>query len=157
MTIKTLSDGSLFLYSEQDFVKVHLYGWHKSKAGYVVASKKVDGKWTVVYFHREILGLTKSNPEVVDHIDGNPLNNRRENLRIVTQSENLQNASKRSSSTSRYKGVSYYTRDSKWSAQIHHPTLGKLHLGYFDTELQAAEVYNKAARQIFNIAKLNEV
>lgn len=156
MTIKTLQDGSLFLYSEQDYVKVHLFGWHKTKSGYVAASRKVEGKWTLVYFHREIFNLKKNDGVIVDHIDGNPLNNRRDNLRLVTQSENLQNAAKRSNTSSSMKGVSFYKRDNKWSAQIHHKLFGKLHLGYFDTEIEAAQAYNRAAEIYFKVSKLNK-
>ena len=96
----------------------------------------------------------------VIHVDGNLHNNRRKNLRVVTQSQSIIRADKRDEETSsRYKGVSLSkTRKTRqWRAQI---TIdGKLrHLGYYDLEDNAAIAYNIAAESAFgNIAFLNDV
>jgi len=157
MGIKLLSLGNKLLYSDIDFVKVHLYGWYVNKAGYAVASKKVLGKWTLVYFHREIFNLSVGDKDIVDHLDGNKLNNQRDNLRLVSQSENMQNANKRVSGTSKYKGVAYNSRDSNWSAQFNHPVAGKVHLGYFDTELAATKACNTYVSIYFTKPLLNKI
>mgnify|MGYP005970530411 FL=1 len=79
----------------------------------------------------------------VDHIDHDRLNNRPENLRLVSQHENLKNVSKKALNTSGIVGVSYITRDRRWVAQI---CIDKknTNLGYFKTLEEAAAV-RKAA------------
>lgn len=106
--------------------------------------------------HRWLLNVT--DPAVqVDHKNGNPLDNRRENLRPATRAQNNMNARKRAGSTSsRYKGVSWYRPGSKWRAciQVDHKQVS---LGYYDDEISAAEAYNSAALSLFGeFARVNE-
>lgn len=94
----------------------------------------------------------------VDHINGNRLDNRKENLRLASQAQNSRNRGKFAIPTySRYKGVSYHKRDHVWQAEI--KVDGKaIYLGSFTTEREAALAYNIAARQYHgNYAKLNEI
>lgn len=89
---------------------------------------------------------------VVDHINGNPLDNRRANLRIVTQLENRRNAAKRPGLTSIYKGVSAKSpRSSRWRALIYVNNKAT-NLGFYETEEEAARAYDAAARDIFGAA-----
>lgn len=83
---------------------------------------------------------------VLDHIDGNPTNNRLENLRPATRAENNRNRTKRPGQTSRFKGVSWDRRTGKWFAQI---MLGKktFPLGFHDTEEAAYAAYCEAAER----------
>lgn len=80
-------------------------------------------------------------PESVDHIDGNPANNRIENLRPATRSQNSMNAKTRSDNSSGVKGVSWYKRLGKWQVYV---VANKRHVtvGYFDCrdEAEAASV-----------------
>lgn len=94
---------------------------------------------------------------VVDHINGNGLDNRRENLRISTQAQNLWNAKKHKDSSSIYKGVSKRRNDTNWSARI--MKNGKAqHIGMFTTETEAASAYNRVAKELFGeFAILNTV
>jgi hypothetical protein len=83
---------------------------------------------------------------IVDHINGDPLDNRRANLRVCTHAENLRNSHSRWGKTSRWKGVCWRKRSKKWVAQMSAgPAKGMLHLGYFDCELCAARAYRDAA------------
>ena len=79
------------------------------------------------------------NGMIVDHVDGNSINNRIENLRLATPSENNRNSKISSKNTSGVKGVYWYKRDKKWKAQImvDHKFI---HLGYYNTieEAEAA-------------------
>jgi len=85
--------------------------------------------------------------EQVDHIDHDPLNNRRENLRLATASENQHNQPKQANNTSGYKGVYFNKPAQKWLAQV--AVNGKrVHLGYFDTPEAAAAAYDTAAQTL---------
>ena len=84
-----------------------------------------------------------------DHINGDGLDNRRENLRICTTLKNCQNRQKqRQTSSSVFKGVSWYPNRKKWVAYIKVNGI-QLHLGYFTSEYNAAVCYNLAAKKYF--------
>lgn len=82
---------------------------------------------------------------VVDHIDNQPLNNRVENLQLISQREN--SSKDRTNGSSKYVGVSFHKAAQKWMARI--AINGKLkHLGYFTTELEALVAYQKALGKV---------
>jgi len=94
--------------------------------------------------------------QIIDHIDGNTLNNCKSNLRFCTTSQNAMNCKKSISVLSSvYKGVRFKKDSSKYTAQI--TFNGKLvHIGYFENEVDAAKAYNKAAIENFGeFARLN--
>lgn len=92
--------------------------------------------------HRLIMSAEKN--QIVDHINGNPLDNRKENLRLVTSTINNQNARKRKDGlTSRFKGVSWCKMSNKWKAQIQ-VNGKKMGLGSYAIEELAAAAYNNA-------------
>ena len=91
----------------------------------------------------------------VDHIDGDKMNNHYENLRWATHAENSRNRKSHINSSSVYKGVSIYKPLQKWTARIKFGEK-QTHLGYFETEREAAEAYNTAALEHYgDFAKLN--
>lgn len=91
-----------------------------------------------------------------DHIDGNGLNNQRNNLRACTFSQNNANTRSRNNTSSSYLGVSWSKREKKWRASIQKNGKTKS-LGYWDSEIKAAKVYNYEAIKLHGtFAKLNE-
>jgi hypothetical protein len=96
---------------------------------------------------------------LVDHEDGNGLNNQRHNLRDATQQENTRNRSKMVPPTSsQYKGVCWDKERNKWVAHIDIGEGRKRKLGRFTVERDAAVAYNKAAIEIFGeYALVNEI
>jgi len=101
--------------------------------------------------HREIM----SPPQelVVDHINGDGLDNRKENLRVCTHAENIRNQKLNRLNTTGYKGVC--VNREKWISRI--KVNGKLlYLGRYNTPEEAAQVYDEAARKYFGkFASLN--
>ena len=85
-------------------------------------------------------------PEFIDHIDGDPANNRIENLRPATASQNNLNRGKHKRNTSGYKGVTWVATVGRYSARI---AIGekRLFLGYFDDPKEAHQAYCESAKQ----------
>ena len=91
--------------------------------------------------------------KIVDHINGNTLDNRESNLRVCTHSDNCKNRKMHSNNKTGFKGVSL--KDGKYVAQIQFKGNHK-HLGLFDTAIEATIAYNEKAKTIFGqFARLN--
>lgn len=146
-----IANGRYIVYfSPQDFALVMKYDWGVTEKGNTLYAVRYE-KRSPVYMHREIL----KTDAIVDHADGNGLNNVRENLRIADKSKNAMNSCKRGGCSSKYKGV-YFRKDrNKWQAYIN--LEGKrTSLGCYDTEIEAAMAYNKSALQLHReFARLN--
>lgn len=93
-----------------------------------------------------IIGRSLTKAEEVDHIDRNPLNNRRSNLRIATHAENLRNRGKNRNNTSGYKGVTWDKGEGKWSASIT-VNYKRVHLGRYSNPEDAYAAYCKAVKE----------
>jgi len=96
--------------------------------------------------HRVVMNAPKGFD--VDHINGDPLDNRKENLRICTRSQNCQNKSVRADSKSGFKGVDQ--RATRFRAYIGDPNRKNRHinLGYYTTAEEAARAYDKKATEL---------
>jgi len=127
------------------------YRWSASvmrDSCYVVRCERFNGSKHSLFLHRAILqrvlGRKLLPSEIVDHKDGNPLNNRRDNLRLATKVDNQRNSRKPKNNTSGYKGV--YKHAGRWVAMIR-TNENKKHLGRFDTPEEAYEAYCEAAKK----------
>jgi len=85
---------------------------------------------------------------LIDHIDGNGFNNNISNLRLATDSENQRNRSKRSSASSKYKGVNYDKVRKKWKAEFRVDGVS-YHIGRFETEDAAKEAYDEVTKELY--------
>ena len=129
-------DKSIFQIDSKDYDLVNKYTWHVLH-GYVIS--KINGR--TIKLHRFLLS-PKSNEEI-DHKDRNPLNNCRNNLRIVSRSENYINRGLASNNTSGYIGVYKINGYDRYAAQINCD--GKrIYLGSFDTLDEAVNERRKA-------------
>ena len=118
---------------------VHHWRINKVREGFVYAVRQylIDGKKTRIYLHRVIAGAKPG--EVVDHINGNTIDNRRSNLRIVTRCENVQNHKPYATNTSGHTGVSWHKHGQKW--QVIMKGNGKrVFLGSFDDVEEAGRI-----------------
>jgi hypothetical protein len=104
-----------------------------------------DGKKTTMYLAREIMGLVAGDERQVDHINHDTLDNRKENLRVVTKRQNIYNRRKKSDGSAPYKGIS--NQHGKWRARITAYGVTK-DLGGFDTPEEARDVYRAAAKKL---------
>jgi hypothetical protein len=131
-------DGSIrahALVDDEDRDVVHGRSWHLAGKGYVRASSAGGG-----YLHRILLGLVPGDGLQGDHINGDPLDCRRSNLRVATRSQNMQNRrGAQRTSTSRFRGVSWDRAYQRWKAQASVDGQQRF-LGHFDDEAEAGAV-----------------
>lgn len=153
-----LTKGAIALVDDEDFEKVSKYKWCVNAQGYAVRGFQVNGAKYQIRMHRFILGDSCAGLEV-DHINGNRTDNRKANLRTATRRENACNVAKRplADGTSIFKGVRKAKGRKKWTARICYK--GKdLHLGQFNSEIEAAKAYNEAAKRLNGeYARLNTI
>jgi hypothetical protein len=142
-----LGEGEWTILDQQDYYKYSNFKWGISGSGrdfYAVRNAKTGvGKTPVVRLHREIMNAPKG--ILVDHKNNNGLDNRRDNLRLATSSENIHNRRKmRAKTSSRFVGVYFEKRRNRWVAQIS-PQGKRIYLGSFATEIEAARAHDSAA------------
>ena len=135
------------------YAYLNQWGWHLAKRktnfyAYRHISKKTRNILGITYvaMHDIIMGTVYESINI-DHENHNGLDNQEHNLRGCTRSQNIcnKNKSKNKVLSSVYKGV--HRAAGKWRARIH--LLGKdTHLGYFNTEIEAALAYNSKAKEL---------
>lgn len=141
-----LSKGRVAVIDEDDLEKVSFCSWNFERYARANVWLKDKKKYKVMYMHRIIANAPEGMD--VDHINGDKLDNRKENLRVCTRSENLHNIRTKTATRSGLRGAYREQNRGKgcrWFSQI--SVRGKVHhLGRFDTAEEAHEAYQKAHR-----------
>lgn len=142
---------------DQDYERVMAHRWHLRRHGRTWYAARYltrpDGRQSHQAMHRFVLGVTDPD-EVVDHINFNGLDNRRDNLRVVDRQQSACHRRKPCQNTTGFKGVSLH-HGKYVRAQIC-ANGENLHLGYFNTLEEAAAAYDEAARELHGeYAQLN--
>jgi len=157
-----LTQGKFAIVDPADYLRFARYKWRlcRTKGKNVLYAERSirlpNGRYSRILMHRQIMGLSKScvlhdirnttsDIRVIDHINGDGLDNRRANLRLATVAQNAWNSKKRNP-ISGYKGV-YFDRQKRfWRAAIV-CNRKRIHLGYFKNKITAAKAYDAAARK----------
>lgn len=143
-----LIKGKVALVVDDDYPHLSKFRWYSEKHGntfYAVrtTSPDVDMKRHIVRMHREILNFPKGME--IDHINGDGLDNRRVNIRVVSRRVNMQNW--HPPKTSKFPGIYWNKKCKKWRAKIE--LKGKRYdLGLFIREQEAAQAYKNACEWI---------
>lgn len=153
-----LTQGKVAFVDDEDYESVSENTWRADCVNgkwYAVRQKQVNRISKKIYMHRQIMNAPKGME--VDHIDGNGLDNRKDNMRVVTHNQNMKNKKVNSNNKWGYTGVHFSGRDRVFQAYIQN---GKHHvyLGKFDNPVSAAIAYNEAATKYFGeYARLNVI
>lgn len=148
-----LACGRIALLDESDLPSVIRFKWcavFRCSTWYVSRSYREDGRSKGEYLHRVIMAAPLG--MLVDHINGDGLDNRRKNLRLCDQSQNQGNQHRIRDG---FRGVTWHKASNKWRAQI---CIFKkfVHLGLFESREDAAIAYDLAAMKHFGeFAQLN--
>lgn len=124
-------------------------------AEYIEGTPRYRKEWLHRVIMERVLGRKLTQDEEVDHINGDTLDNRRANLRVVTRTQNNQNARRRKDNTSGYKGVVFNKLRGKWFAQIQinkkryrrdgFDSPGQAHMAYLEMANLYSGEYTRAA------------
>jgi hypothetical protein len=140
-----LTQGKFAIVDADDYDWLSQYKWYAVKdSGTFYAGRKSKGR--LLLMHREILQPPKD--AICDHINHNGLDNRRSNVRVCTRAQNQHNRKPQPAKSSKYKGVNWYRTSNKWQVGIRFNSK-RMHLGYFDDEMEAALAYDRRAAVLF--------
>ena len=140
-----ITKGMVAIVDDEDYEYLSKWKWYYS-CGYAKRKIWKNGIARSMSMHRDILKPTRELH--IDHINHNGLDNRKNNLRLCTQSQNMGNSIMRSDNTSGKRGVIWNKGRHKWMAQIN--CGGKhFYLGLFVNMEDACNVYDKKAEELF--------
>ena len=151
MKIITTKKGQQILVDDENFERLNRYNWHIHD-GYACWATTVNRKTVRYRMHRIVLGLDigREDSRLVDHVNRNKLDNRKENLRIVDRTLNNGNRNKFKSNKSGYKGVHYIGQDQRqrrWIATITHNSK-LITIGSYLTAEEAYKAYCDKAMEL---------
>jgi hypothetical protein len=156
-----LTQGKFAIVDDEDFAMLSVYKWHCMGDGWNVYAVRCPQRkeYTTrntrksIRMHRVILGYTGK--LVVDHINGDSLDNRKKNLRICSHRDNIINSGMRKNNTSGFKGVTWREKNHRWVVTIQTGER-QIEIGTFVDKIEAAIAYNDAAKKYHGeFARLN--
>ncbi|WP_148316784.1 HNH endonuclease [Achromobacter xylosoxidans] len=139
-----IAGGAVAVVDDQDFEMLSAFRWHLHNSGYPRCVLPVEQGLKKAYMHRMVMGGEVGDGRRVDHINGNPLDNRRANLRWCSMTENMRNRGATRANTSGFKGVTWDKQKRRWMAQIK-VDKRQCFLGYFDDPAVAHQAYREAS------------
>lgn len=160
-----LTQGKFAIVDDEDYKRLLKHKWYANKIGNtfyagrniiignIRSSRNPKRKTGAILTHHQIMQVLPN--ILIDHRNGNGLDNQKCNLRISTRTQNSQNQRKISKGTSKYKGVSWSKQKRKWRARIVYNSQ-EISLGLFNDEIEAARIYDAKAKELFGeFAKTN--
>ena len=137
--------GNKAIVDKDDYKWLSRWKW-KYQAGGVRRWASENGKQFNILMHREIMKCPAGME--IDHINRNPLDNRKHNLRITTRQGNCMNVGPMKNRSSKYKGVHWHKKKQRWIAKITKDRK-TIHIGTYLNEIYAAGKYDQKARELF--------
>lgn len=136
--------GRFAIVDNDDYERLNKYRWHAAPHHLTAYVRSRPKRRVTIFMHRLIMDAKIG--QSIDHINGNGLDNRKHNLRFCTARENCWNQhGKRKSTTSRFIGVHWATRERRWMAQIAQDGKSR-YVGSFHTEIAARLAYLRAKK-----------
>jgi len=144
--------GHVILVDDEDYEALSAFKWclNSGKNKYAIRRTTNAEGGHLQLMHRQIMGVGRfsDNGIYVDHINGNTLDNRKENLRLATNQQNAVNSRKPKNNTSGLKGVIFYPKQNRWRAFIKF-NYKQIHLGMFGTKEEAHAAYCAKAIELY--------
>ena len=144
----------MIIVDDEDYDRLVCYSWYLQPRSHSVQRRDYSLEKSNISIASDVM---QKLGYMYDHIDGNPLNNQKSNLRRCTYSTNAMNRKKIDGTVSKYKGVSWSKQHNKWMAKIG-INGSRIYLGLHDSEEEAAMAYNRKAVELFKeFANLNKI
>lgn len=140
-----LTRGKFALVDDSDFEWLSEWKWNLTGDGRNAERRTGGHIGHIILMHRQIMGAKKG--QLIDHINQDPLDNRRANLRFADKSINALNGKIRSDNRSGFRGVYWVTQVQRWHSSI---TIRgkKVHLGSYNNPELASKVYEQARKEV---------
>jgi hypothetical protein len=144
-----LTQGKNAIVDDEDYEFINKWKWHAYKGYggvfYAHRSLHIGKRVKHIFMHRVI----NETPEGLDtdHVNGDGLDNRRENIRTATRSQNMFNRAKNKNNTSGYRGVSWHAKTQKWQVQVRVNNKNK-YIGLFRSLEDAANAYKERSKEL---------
>ncbi len=144
-----LTQGKFAIVDDKDFDYLNQWKWRISEwkgSKYAVREVRINKKQHTIRMHRLIMKAILG--QEIDHRNHNGLDNRKGNLRFCSHKQNLQNSKKRQNCSSKFKGVCWDKIQQQWAVRLG-PRLGRIWVGRFDSEIEAAKAYDYKAKEVY--------